>query len=46
MAEMDKNEGAGELSATPVGKVAQKPENFMLGFLWLLYLSWMARTSM
>lgn len=27
-------------------KIAQKPENFMLGFLWLLYLSWMARASM
>lgn len=29
-----------------VDKAIKKPENFMLGFLWLLYLSWMARASM
>lgn len=46
MTDTGEDEDAGELSALPVGKVAQKPENFMLGFLWLLYLSWMARTSM
>ena len=26
-------------------EVVQKPENYMLGFLWLLYLSWLATTG-